>query len=585
MEHIVSQYLGLLKISISKQYCEKHIASHPDYPSLLSIVDTLERLGITYHAARVKKHDLKQLPFPYLVQSEENGALNIIKKEGDLEQLVSNGKETFSPFVNVKQNEEQTEHNTLDNHPKTEAEKELVVLQAEWSDTLRDKENEKQLAVENFIRGIKILFLSALTILFLYPVTMLFSLFQWMLFLTAGAGVAVSYLLLAKDVGIAYSPVENFCRSGAKTNCDAVLNSDAAKFRLFGGTITLSELATSYFLYQLLVLVCLVPFVESASFYLLTLALLSGLTIPVMGYTLYYQYARTKMWCRLCLLIDAILCTQVILFGYMLFTDIIPVVSIMQIFAEVGLWPPAVALFLFAGIFAAVVLIKNTIQKANEAEQAEITANRVKNNPEVFLHLLRKQKQVDTTPLEHELRIGNPNAPLTVTMAASLGCSPCKTGFEKATELVETYPDKINVTIRFRFLRLGEEDPRPPSEDMYLLSYWRHHIVGKSDEQVLTGKLLRDWYTLRNVREFKRYYPYESDGYDQKTGNLAAQHNLWMEREELAATPTFFINRYQLPGHYRIEDLKAIMPGLPDHFAQDYEQEKKWASSDAKEGF
>ena len=107
MEKILSQYLRLLNIPISKQYCEKHIASHPDYPSLLSIADMLERLGIAYHAVRIKKQDLKQLPFPYLVQAKENGTLKIMAKQEDLKQVLHR-KEKFSPFVHLNPEEKKS---------------------------------------------------------------------------------------------------------------------------------------------------------------------------------------------------------------------------------------------------------------------------------------------------------------------------------------------------------------------------------------------------------------------------------------------------------------------------------------------
>jgi len=52
MEQVVFQYLRQLKIPVSQGYLQKLIASHPAYPSLLSVADTLEGLGIDHKVGK-----------------------------------------------------------------------------------------------------------------------------------------------------------------------------------------------------------------------------------------------------------------------------------------------------------------------------------------------------------------------------------------------------------------------------------------------------------------------------------------------------------------------------------------------------
>jgi len=95
MEQIVIDYLTELNIPISGKYCEKLIASHPDYPSMLNIVDTLDRLGIQYKATRIAKERLGNVERPFLLwPSKQSRQPEIVRDKRDL-----------SPVDSVEQDE------------------------------------------------------------------------------------------------------------------------------------------------------------------------------------------------------------------------------------------------------------------------------------------------------------------------------------------------------------------------------------------------------------------------------------------------------------------------------------------------
>ncbi len=68
MEQVVVDYLKYLGIPVSEKYRKKIILSHPDYPSLLTISDTLEKLGIPSQIGRIEKRHLPKVEFPFLTQ-------------------------------------------------------------------------------------------------------------------------------------------------------------------------------------------------------------------------------------------------------------------------------------------------------------------------------------------------------------------------------------------------------------------------------------------------------------------------------------------------------------------------------------
>lgn len=522
MEHIVVEYLKELNIPVSSKYCRKLILSHPDYPSLLSIADTLERFGIRYQAAHITKDTVNKLEFPYLLQiNGDRGELMLIKKQQNLPEI--DNSNTYAHGA---------------------------VLQVEPTDTITDEKNNEQQSEETFLKAAAITLIAAIAGMGVVASIQVFSWIHFFLLATAVGGSVLGYLLIAKDVGITYEPVESFCKQGKKTNCDAVLQSEAAQ--LFG-KVTFSDAVATYFIFQFFILSLFIPFVETGFSFLGVLALLSVITIPVIGYSLYYQSVKLKTWCRLCLAVDGVLAMQTVLFGTLYFENIVQPSDIpLAVFVHSG--------FIFIGIGAAVLLIKNKLQETKKATEAEIRANRIKNAPSVFMHLLTQEKQVNITSEGKDLGIGRPDAPLTLLMVGSLGCSPCKEGFEKAMQLVQAYPLKVN--LRIRFLLSGAHNGAV-TPDRYLLHYWQKRIYGKRDESIRTKELLQTWYDFMNLEIFKEEYPIMLNGDGQEEDrDLIDRWKRWFEQVEINRTPTFFINGYEVPRIYPVDDLMGLIPGI-----------------------
>lgn len=71
----VNILLAQLKIRSTKQYLEDCIQSHPEYPSLSCISDTLEKYNIKTLPVKVDGEKLKELPLPCIVQLSDNGGM------------------------------------------------------------------------------------------------------------------------------------------------------------------------------------------------------------------------------------------------------------------------------------------------------------------------------------------------------------------------------------------------------------------------------------------------------------------------------------------------------------------------------
>lgn len=65
-------------IKVSRTYLDHQLQSHPDYPSLVSITDTLDELDIENMSLVVDKERLHELPVPFLAHSSMNGGVFIV---------------------------------------------------------------------------------------------------------------------------------------------------------------------------------------------------------------------------------------------------------------------------------------------------------------------------------------------------------------------------------------------------------------------------------------------------------------------------------------------------------------------------
>lgn len=69
----ILKWLKAQSISVSSEYLRKRLESHPDYPSLIAIQDTLEELGISSYACHGTKEELQQENKPFLAHFNYGG--------------------------------------------------------------------------------------------------------------------------------------------------------------------------------------------------------------------------------------------------------------------------------------------------------------------------------------------------------------------------------------------------------------------------------------------------------------------------------------------------------------------------------
>lgn len=524
MERTVFDLLKLLDVPVSEAYVKNLLRSHPDFPSLLSISDILQRLGVNHVVHKIDKESLTGLPFPYLLPIEKGqGKILLINSDED-----------------------------LNKHSAILGDWGGTILQAEsvlhTSDNVNDEIYKSEVQIRNHVIGLIVV----LGICFIFSFAIHFSWLSLVLFVIALLGVTVAIFLVTKELGVSHALIDAICDMGKNANCDKVLKTD---INLVG--INLSDAAISYFLLQVIAFGFAPNFPGSISSILQVFSWLSFLTIPIVLFSLYYQGRVVGVWCKLCLAVDVLLILQIGLFIQSYYS------RTLQLFSEMPFALVAILGLLLASIMLFVRLIKLTFKRSATLARMGIKGNRIKHAVDVFFLFLLRQKRINAIPFQREILLGGHDANIKIIMVSNLYCRPCKESHERMARLVTMYPHKVSVAIRFG--RIGDAEVGRSETLFYILSYWLKYICGKKEEARKTLKLFHEWFDLWDLQNFKMGHQVDSDNI-QEVKKIEEQHYEWIKESGVESTPTYFINGYQLPRQYGLDDMIAMVPALSAAF-------------------
>jgi protein-disulfide isomerase/uncharacterized membrane protein len=504
MTEKIRKWLKELSINVSLNYLKHQLECHPDYPSMVSITDTLDELGIANAALTLDKRKLDEVPIPFLAFSSING-------EGFI--IVKNIKEQLQQNLGFEKNWNG------------------VALLAEKPEHWHHAENESHLLKERKSRyhialTIAMIILFAIIYLFNYFSSQLIS-----LFLSSLIGFAIATLIVQHDLGISNDLTEQLCRTGKNIDCDAVMH---AKGSGFSKWFNFADTGIIYFSSFFMLLVSLSPG-------LLILAVLSAAATPFIFYSLYYQWRVVRKWCPLCLIIVAILSMQFII--------VLPVLMEFD-FTTIGIREIVLTVFIIA-VSASVwfLMLKPTLNRNKDLIDKNVSLQRFKNSLDIFTAALKQQRRADTTPLENDLQLGNAAAPIQIMVACNPYCSPCAKAHKALEELITKHD--IGLTVRFA-IRSAEKENKGTQAVEYMLQLLTNETI------IYKRKALHEWYVDMNIEKFREKYPLHEQT---EVVSLLKQHELWSKEMQIVFTPTIFINGYELPKQYNVENLKQLLRG------------------------
>jgi len=348
-------------------------------------------------------------------------------------------------------------------------------------------------------------------------------------FLVHCAGVAVTSILLWYEYDMENPFIKKFCSVSASANCASVLFSKGGK--LFN-LVSWSEIGFVYFtgafFYQVFAM---------NSFYWTAIV-----SLPAAAYIIYsvtYQAFVIKKWCRLCLIIQALLLLHLLL-G--IFTQ-----QLQQALANSGNIINITILPAYAIPVVLWLVIKPYLYEAREKKVLEKQLAKIKTNKDIFDQLLQSQIPMKTFPTALGIIMGNPKAANTIVKVCSPYCEPCGNSYPNIDRLL----NKDNWSVQLIFTTGAKKNDRNSQAAAYLLSK-------AADSSHSAQQILSHWYAVERHNMALPASEKEAENNVRKhAAHLQAMYN-WCLQENIKITPTIYVNGRRLPEQYGVTDLYSF---------------------------
>ncbi|WP_286970161.1 vitamin K epoxide reductase family protein [Flavobacterium sp. UBA4854] len=495
------------------------LEAHPDYPSLIAMVDVFNYYDIENVAARIDQSELPNLPdtFISIFCTYTGNEIVYTKKIGqDFEIQFANG------FVQKLSRSEYL---------------------AGWNGmivAIEENENAENVEKNILFKSIPLFLLVTIGFAFfqVYTNNIISPFLSIGYFIASFLGLTISIFLVREDLGFHDTAISKICYATKKTSCKEVLHSKKAK--ILGG-LKLTDLSLIYFL-GLTVFSIFTEFQD----YIFIYSCLAFFSIPVMLYSAYVQSFIVKKWCILCLGILLVLVIQVLMvlnYGF----------SVNPNFAEAK----NAVVFLFALIYISFLFleIKRLIKNNLTNNMIELKYNQLKRKYPVFKALIDGENSVEELVLEklQAIVIGKENAPITINAVLSASCMHCHKVYEKLVKLQAKNPDYLKVKLVFN---INVENLQNPYNIIYKQAI-AYYLKGEYNKAVLS---LNEWHIDR--LDFEQWKLKWQDNYSEiGIAQIQSQYQ-WCLENKIFYTPAILVNGQLLPKEYEAHELNFFIDNL-----------------------
>lgn len=506
------QYLKKEKITIDQEEFLFQIESHPEYPSLLAISDTLSFFNIENLATKLDFDSICHLPknFVALLKTENNKPFLTLVERSD------------SGFKYLSENKE-----------KRVSEEEFKTI---YQDVvlLAEKEVEKEVKVTTkFNTSILLGIALILYILFLFIAksNVLILVFSCLSLI----GIYFSIEAILKEIGIETKFSASVCNISTSSDCDAVIKSKGLNFL---EKFNYSNFSITFFISQF-ILLFVSQIADKTDAFLNFQFYLLLFSVPVTFLSVYHQTQIAKKWCTICLLIIGLLYVQI---G----TTYLTIPSLLKINDTVIIS----FLFLFTVIYFIVNSLKESLKIKNEQKSELLTSYRFKRNYELFKLALNNSNEVNFPIKENSLVIGNPASTLKITMVTNPFCGFCKEAHQIIEGILKTYKNEICINIQFNYNIESKDEKHKEIHHKFIEIYF-------TQGQESFMKALHNWFENKTEPDINQFALNEL-----RINEILNQQYLLNQNNNINFTPCIIINNKVFPKMYDRKDLIYFIPEL-----------------------
>lgn len=493
--------------SIFKENLKLQLVSHPDYPSLKAISDTLDYFKIDNVVVNLPKQNIDELP---------NSMLALVNFSDDFK-IVHVLKKTKYFLLQ------------LDNGDKIKYSKSQ--FSKEWSGIILAIEpvDGHKKPIETPKIALPLASIIALTILIQAQELAILNLI--LLFLSF-IGIYLSYIIVEEELGIHNKIASKVC-GGESTNkgCTDIIRSENSKLL---GSISLSDLSLTYFIGSCIIY-SLLGF--NKSFSTLTLFLI----VPVLSYSIFQQIFVIGKWCILCVGIIIIL----------LAVGIITTVNSNNF--DFSLTYTLNACFILILIFTTWLYVKPAIISHLELSKTKFEFLRFKRNQNLFKTLLRQRpiKFQNSIKDAHRLSFGAKSPIVTIDVVTNPMCGFCADAFKVYDTILLEFGSEIKFnmifSVPYQIMDNGATQLAKRMTEIYF-----------SEGRTISWESLREWYNNRNIKIwFDKHGPLKSTS--PVTIEALEDHKNWCDANKIDYTPATIIEDCLFPEEYKIEELPLLL--------------------------
>jgi uncharacterized membrane protein len=517
---VVQQAIKKLKCRISSESVKDFLLGHPHYPSLKAVCDLLKKWGIEYYALKLTAEEIFALDIPFIAHLNQAGGqlafVERIRNNTVIWQQHKGRKHT----TNIEEFAKQISGAVILIEPRQEA----------GEPGFRQKRQDKWIKIGLLPAAILTIVLYALYNFISNPGIHLNSAFLF-LTLTKLLGITASTFLILHELKIHTSIGDKLCGFSSKTDCGAVLTSNAS---LLFGNINWADTGIIYFTGTILYFMA-----TNSIDGLGILALLSVILLPYPIFSIYYQSVKLKKWCPFCLIVQLVLITE--------FFILHPALK------NVSLQLTELCRLAFAFMLPATawIIFKMYLEKSYKFDQEHYSFLKLKRDPELFRFLLKKDGYTEFTETPDSLMLGNPNAPVTLTAFLSLYCNPCAQAFKKLKVLLENCPDiKLNAV----FSVYNDDETQQIINTLY---YFKSTIGSNA-----TLELIDSWYSLSKSSKKSLLDKEVISEQSKLSEQVGITNRQLFAKYQIAGTPTIYVNGYRFPVQYEYGDLEYYIDDI-----------------------
>jgi hypothetical protein len=503
MSNIVKKYLEITNFSNSKKEFETLFLSHPNYPSIHAISDSLNFLFVENAVLKFSKTQLRELPSVFIT-SYCNELVLVIKTDVFIKIETENGNKKDLQL-----------HEFL-------LEWDGVILVIEPNEiVVKEMPNKKFRWIQYTIPFVFLLSIS----IYFYGIQFI----NASLLITSIIGFIIGLFIVQEKWGVKNRLIIKLCNLLAYTSCDSVITSNQNKINNW---ISFSDLPIVFFAVNTISLI-LYPNVSSV------IGILTFFALPIVLYSIWIQKIKLKKWCPLCLLISSIILIQSLLVAFFEAVH----------FDNFG---SNVFFYLFSMILISSLWfwVKPILEDKYELVKNNTELIKFKRDYTVFNFLSKDLPVINKFNFLKGINFGNIFAPIKLTLILSPSSIYCHKAFEEAYTLLKNYSDKISLHIIFNINPSNNNNPyKIVVERLLTLNY-----ADKAKEAII------DWHIHKiGLESWIQKWGNQIDL--NATQEMLYQYE-WCSANELNFTPTKIINSKIFPEDYEIPDVKYFINDL-----------------------